>query len=773
MFKPIMNPYIVGNPIRSSEMFFGRQDDFEFIKRKLETGDKSYIFVLCGERRSGKTSILFQILSGRLGENFIPILVDMQTMAGLKNEIEFFEKFAQETQKHLKVKTDIDKYFKTTDSSFNSFTKFLNDIYTKHVNKHILFLIDEYELIEAKISEGSLKENFIPYLAGLLESDMKLSFIFTGSTKLEERKNKMWQILFAKSLFRNVSYLSRDDTLRLIQEPVKGKIEYNLETLNIIYRLTAGQPFYTQVVCQNIVDYVNQTQNNQIQEENLEIIINEILENPLPQMIYFWNSQSDDKKLIFSLLAELLENPNEWITAVDIIKQSKQRKFGLELNEKSINMTMEALFHTQHLSKSQSGYKFQMDLFRRWIKRDHAIWRVMKEVSSLGMASSVEHQVYNDEEEPFEKKSPGKFIYIGLIIILLIIAGWWFLKPSSDKNMAGNDKSAPVETNNETKIPVEKKPNEISTSDKDIVRSVETVSPSTEKGKTESKPIVNKPVESLTDNKPAQTNQTAIKHDENIDTGKDKADIAKNQSDAAHQKAIQSDAGQLSSSEFSEAKNKEDDALKLYLNKNYIKAESEFKQAAQLYTKATNRASILAGYKSSADDAKSGMNMAKNKLNEKHQLTQNYKNAVRLEDEGNILYGKADYQEAAKKYHNAESAFESAPTEYENNVITIYKIINAYLDAIQDENISGMKKSYANFNTDLQKAWSQVFDVASNMKVTRKIKSIDFQDNAEALADVDVKLDFKGNQNSKINNWQFKMKKSSSDWIISDINEGN
>ena len=75
-FTPIANPYIVGNPIKTAEMFFGRQDDFDFIKRKLESGDKSYIIVLCGERRSGKTSILFQILSGRLGKNFIPILAN-------------------------------------------------------------------------------------------------------------------------------------------------------------------------------------------------------------------------------------------------------------------------------------------------------------------------------------------------------------------------------------------------------------------------------------------------------------------------------------------------------------------------------------------------------------------------------------------------------------------------------------------------------------------------------------------------------------------------
>lgn len=67
--KPLLSdPYIVGNPIKSREMFFGREDDFQFVARKIGEGRSNQIVVLCGERRSGKTSILFQIRGGRLGK---------------------------------------------------------------------------------------------------------------------------------------------------------------------------------------------------------------------------------------------------------------------------------------------------------------------------------------------------------------------------------------------------------------------------------------------------------------------------------------------------------------------------------------------------------------------------------------------------------------------------------------------------------------------------------------------------------------------------------
>jgi len=343
MFKTITNPYIVGNPIKTKKMFYGREDDFEFIRRKLESGTKSYIIVLSGERRSGKTSILFQILNGQLGENFIPILIDMQTMAGLKNEGEFFEKFAQETLKYIDDRFSLSNYnfHSATESPYKVFSKLLDDIHEAYPDKNKIILIDEYELIETKSKEGSLSPNFVPYLSGLLESEKQISFIFTGSRTLEERGNDYWQNLFGKSLFRNVSFLSEQDTMRLITQPIEGQITFSEEVLNSIYRLTSGQPFYTQIVGQNIVDFVNETEKLIIEIDDLNRIVNEILENPLPQMIYFWNSLTQGQMLMLSLLADILDDPKTNINAAQIIKQKKKKKLGISLDNHLVNTLFE------------------------------------------------------------------------------------------------------------------------------------------------------------------------------------------------------------------------------------------------------------------------------------------------------------------------------------------------------------------------------------------------------------------------------------------------
>src|SRR5512145_2547967 len=90
-FRPISpNPYIVGNPVRDRSMFFGREAESDLVRSRFQDSAShgGLLLVFCGERRSGKTSILFQSLDRRLGPDFIPVLVDMQSMA-VGNEIDF------------------------------------------------------------------------------------------------------------------------------------------------------------------------------------------------------------------------------------------------------------------------------------------------------------------------------------------------------------------------------------------------------------------------------------------------------------------------------------------------------------------------------------------------------------------------------------------------------------------------------------------------------------------------------------------------------------
>jgi hypothetical protein len=389
-FEPIYpNPYIAGNPIRNQEMFFGRLDEFNFIARSLEDGRKTALIVLFGERRSGKSSILYQILNGRLGEAFLPIFVDMQLMAGISSDAEFFGRIMADACKQLSVDgISAERYMPRLHdtTATHVFREFLQDLKSRFPERAPLLLIDEYEFLEAKIKEGSLSRHLLTFFAGMLETD-QVSFVFTGSKSLEAHDQELWGAeLFRKATSRKISFLTRDDTARLITRPVHGKVSFTPETIAHIYLLTAGQPFYTQMICQNLVYHLNEVRKSEVEEEDVQAVIDGILENPPPQLLFNWNEQSAERKLTLSALAEFSESPETFLSARELCHKIKRGKLGVDLDLNFFNTELSALHQDEYVLHGGRRYCFRMDLYRLWVRHDHNIWRVKKEIGPHELA---------------------------------------------------------------------------------------------------------------------------------------------------------------------------------------------------------------------------------------------------------------------------------------------------------------------------------------------------------------------------------------------------
>ena len=378
-FEPISNPYIVGNPIRSKDMFFGRKSDFEFIRIKLGTEEAGLVIVFAGARRSGKTSILFQILDGELGERLVPVLLDMQAMT-VDDEPEFFERLASGINEALVESGD-----RPASADFRggnptrAFEGFISEVMTTLEGRGLLLLFDEYELIESKIDDGVLRPDIVTFFAGLLEAQPRLSFIFTGSRHLEQRNISYWRVLIGKSLYRHISFLSERDALRLITEPVADQVIYPRGIPERIVRLTAGQPFYTQVVCQNMMDRLNEVERNRVRQEDVDAVAQELADNPLPQMIYFWDGLAQEQKDALSLLGEVLEDSNGYASAQALINftQEQNLKLGFELSvlERVLNdVFVSEILERERAGEGQYEYRFRVDLFRLWTRQAHSVW---------------------------------------------------------------------------------------------------------------------------------------------------------------------------------------------------------------------------------------------------------------------------------------------------------------------------------------------------------------------------------------------------------------
>jgi len=766
MFTPITNPYIVGNPIKTKSMFYGREDDFEFIRRKLESGGRSYIIVLSGERRSGKTSILFQILNGRLGDNFIPILIDMQTMAGLKNEAEFFEKFALETIKNLDETLRQNNYdFSSKDSSpYKVFTQLLDDMHRIYPQKNKLFLIDEYELIETKSEEGSLSPNFIPFLSGILESDRHISFIFTGSKTLQERKTSFWQNLFGKSLFRNVSFLSQQDTIRLITEPVKASITYDDNVLATIYRLTSGQPFYTQIVGQNIVDFVNEHERTHITLADLNEIVNEILENPLPQMIYFWNSLPQSQMLMLALLAEILEDSETEIKPSGVIRQAKKKKLGLELDSQIVNTILESLYHKKNVSKTGNGYSFQIDLMRQWIRRDHSIWRVMKEVDVASVmqserpTSSISQASEHIAEEASRSGLKKWLIPVSALLISVTVVAWIFLGDAD--RLSEPSETAPEQTTQNQ----ENRP--------------ETSGPNITEEETNTEPPAAPPQSSSRKDRPVQKSESTPEKKSNGVPGNTGPDLAiltiKQDMLGRKAEAERSQAPLFANDLFAEAERVENEAENFMLGQEYETAGEKYDQAKRLYTEATSKSkNFLEQAASETETLRVQADAAKSKLRPEHRELGEYKDAEDLVSRAEISIQEKNFPLAQKNFREAIQLYGKAMTKRDNQSEEIRTAIREYVHAIETKDLSRASKISTKYRSELNNQWAPFFDVADDIKIDLTIKDIGFTgSSASVFVDVVMNYSGAGGAGSR-NKWKFELAESGSEWFITKISEAN
>jgi len=378
-FEPIQpNPYFAGNPVRSPEMFFGREAEFQFIRGRLLGEKQGCAIVLCGERRIGKTSILYQILNGRVGAEVAPVFLDMQGMV-VRQDSEFLEQLA------AKIRAAVPEAGSGSPAGIQSyldFNAFMDQVARSAGQRRILLLIDEYELIETKVKEGKLSPEIYEYFSSLLLRYSRLSYVFTGSKTLDE--SAAWSSLLAKSIFRKVSFLQRKDAESLIRTPLKNRVKFTPGIINEILRLTNGHAFYTQVLCQTLVEVLNEFQTNLVTRRALDETVHRVLENPPPQLYYQWKTFVDAEKVVLSALATQLKKPYGYLSPDQVEKlfRSLSGKIPNQPDATAIRMHFENLRESSFLDRDQTRFRFTMDLMRLWVQSEHNIWKVLSEIGT-------------------------------------------------------------------------------------------------------------------------------------------------------------------------------------------------------------------------------------------------------------------------------------------------------------------------------------------------------------------------------------------------------
>lgn len=378
-FRRIPNPYIVGLPVKTSGMFHGRDDVFQFIQDNLSGAVQDRTLVLYGQRRTGKTSILYQLLEGRLGTSFIPLLIDMQELAILIDSTgSFLSELSYQLVRTLrKAGIDIEEpaidAFSTLPT--RTFNRFLDALEDKLGERRVVIMFDEFELIETKIQEGKLDPNILHYFRSLIQHRDRLLFIFTGTHQLEEMTHDYWSIFFNIALYRRVSFLSPTAAAQLIRNPVSGTLDVDELAVEKIINLTNGHPYFIQLLCWALVNHCNVQQRNYATINDVNKVIQEILTSSGAHFAYIWQQATDIERLAMVGLAHTLQPGVRWARLQEIL-DTLQSGGDTQMQRKTLSDVLDRLVVQEVLETPGEGelrYRFKIEMIRLWVEATKSV----------------------------------------------------------------------------------------------------------------------------------------------------------------------------------------------------------------------------------------------------------------------------------------------------------------------------------------------------------------------------------------------------------------
>ena len=272
-FVSVTNPYSRysgGTPVEEQKMFFGRQELLDRIYQELSSGPLGQCFVLYGQKRSGKSSVLRQ-LAKRLGPPNFAVHLSLGTIDTTKAERSFvqacidalYERLVHDFDMTDVLEHNWPRDFQVEASPIESFRRsVLASTHLIQARKgwrdvRPIFLIDEFTYVYEYIREGLLTPAFMRQWKSLLES-RTFDAVLIGQDTMPRFK-EAYPNEFGVTHDERISYLSAEEARALAEEPIRisGESRYKGASLDRLISLTAGSPFYLQIFCDRLVQHLN------------------------------------------------------------------------------------------------------------------------------------------------------------------------------------------------------------------------------------------------------------------------------------------------------------------------------------------------------------------------------------------------------------------------------------------------------------------------------------------------------------------------------------
>ncbi|HEU5375787.1 MAG TPA: ATP-binding protein [Ktedonobacteraceae bacterium] len=382
----IDDPYTTGTPIRDKRMCYGREEELAYLQDNLTRTTVRNLLVLYGQRRAGKTTLLYQLANSPALTPHVSVLVDLQSLTYGLTPGNFFLKIAHAIYKKLRSQglcppsleraEFVGQTGVPADPQF-AFDCFLDEVEPLLHERKLILLLDEFEVLEDQMNRGKLQPEIFEYLRSLMQRREYMHFLLSGTNHIEKLTREYWSVFFnIAAHYLLPSHITQAGAEALITEPVQGSLEYDPLAVAEIRRLTADQPYLIHLVCRSLVDHCNRQQKNYATLNDVNEVLSEVMEIGKIHFHWLWERIDPFAQILLLIIAGGSRDEARQFSFTEIIEIYQQQ--GIACSRDKLIDSLKQLLEKNVIEMDEGAnqedvfddarYRVSIGLFRQWLR---------------------------------------------------------------------------------------------------------------------------------------------------------------------------------------------------------------------------------------------------------------------------------------------------------------------------------------------------------------------------------------------------------------------
>jgi len=399
-----LNPYRAGPPIKDEKMLFGRDHIFSQVHTHLVGEHPNHPIVIYGQRRMGKTSVLFQMerrLNAIEGQDrYVAVLLDLQGFK-LRGEDHFWYELADTI--HWEVSRDhllpeLDEAMFETDALLAFRNSFLPMMQAALGSRRLVLMFDESMRLEQVVGEERLPKSIFHDLGALMHCERQISFIYSLATLVSNLRPE-YRAMFREALTLHVTFLNDQAAHGLVTEPVAKFYKFDEDAEEYLLALTAHHPYFTQMLCLTLFYKWEQQHFRRATCPDILAVVDQATNSALLNIHYLWQEATIAEKLVLVAMAEMEANRVS-VPALD----RHLKRAGIYLGPSHIRSALRGL-HQREIIDSSTPPRINMGMFRDWLSGAKDLWFVSQEFRDYLPPVPLNTKQEEPEIEPARQKA--------------------------------------------------------------------------------------------------------------------------------------------------------------------------------------------------------------------------------------------------------------------------------------------------------------------------------------------------------------------------------